>query len=155
MARWDGTLWNRAQFTEKLNSVTLPNWVRAVAFHCVAAPTMKQARETPYNQGGKMRVGPDMDKAFAQRQRNFLGRINSDLKGVGWHVTIFENGKIGEGEPLTKQSHAHNSWNDEALAIEMCFDGNSSDPLTEGGRVILDTAAWWAAQILKKLNLPA
>jgi GH24 family phage-related lysozyme (muramidase) len=37
----------------------------------------------------------------------------------------------------------------------MCFDGDSSDPLTEGGKTIMDSAAWWTAQILKARGLGA
>jgi GH24 family phage-related lysozyme (muramidase) len=40
------------------------------------------------------------------------------------------------------------------LGLEMCFDGDSSDPLTEGGKSIMDSAAWWTAQILKARGLP-
>jgi GH24 family phage-related lysozyme (muramidase) len=155
MGRFDGTLYTRAQLAKKLETITLPNWIQAVAIHHTYMPDMKMARETPYKQGNKMAKGPDMDQAFAQRMRNFLGEVNNRLGGTGWHFTTFENGKFGEGEPLNKQSHAHRSWNDEAIAIESAMNGDGADPSTEGGRRIMDSNAWLVAQILKKRGLPA
>jgi GH24 family phage-related lysozyme (muramidase) len=154
MAAFDGTLNTRAEEAKRIAAARLPSWIQGVTIHAVSAPTMKQARETPYSQGGRMRPGPDQDKAFAQRLRNMKTRVN-EIGGKGWHVTVFENGKFGEGCALNQQGGHASSWNDETLGLEMCFDGDSSDPLTEGGKLIMDSAAWWAAQILKERGLKA
>jgi lysozyme len=153
MAAFDGSLRTRAEEAKRIAATKIPAWVDGVTIHAVSAPTMKQARETPYSQGGRMRPGPDQDKAFAQRLRNMKTRVN-EIGGKGWHVTVFENGKFGEGCALNQQGSHASSWNDETLGLEMCFDGDSSDPLTEGGKSIMDSAAWWAAQILKARGLP-
>jgi GH24 family phage-related lysozyme (muramidase) len=153
MAAFDGTLNTRAEEAKRIAAARLPSWIQGVTIHAVSAPTMKQARETPYSQGGRMRPGPDQDKAFAQRLRNMKTRVN-EIGGKGWHVTVFENGKFGEGCALNQQGGHASSWNDETLGLEMCFDGDSSDPLTEGGKSIMDSAAWWTAQILKARGLP-
>jgi GH24 family phage-related lysozyme (muramidase) len=154
MAAFDGSLRTRAEEAKRIAATKIPAWVDGVTIHAVSAPTMKQARETPYTQGGtRMSKGPDMDKAFAQRLRNMKTRVNQ-IGGKGWHVTVFENGKFGEGCALHQQGSHASSWNDETLGLEMCFDGDSSDPLTEGGKSIMDSAAWWTAQILKARGLP-
>jgi GH24 family phage-related lysozyme (muramidase) len=153
MAAFDGTLRTRAEEAKRIATTKIPAWVDGVTIHAVSAPTMKQARETPYTQGSKMQRGPDQDRAFAQRLRNMKTRV-SQIGGRGWHVTVFENGKFGEGCALNQQGSHASSWNDETLGLEMCFDGDSSDPLTEGGKTIMDSAAWWAAQILKARGLP-
>jgi lysozyme len=153
MAAFDGSLRTRAEEAKRIAATKIPSWVDGVTIHAVSAPTMKQARETPYSQGGRMRPGPDQDKAFAQRLRNMKTRVN-EIGGKGWHVTVFENGKFGEGCALHQQGSHASSWNDETLGLEMCFDGDSSDPLTEGGKSIMDSAAWWTAQILKARGLP-
>jgi lysozyme len=153
MAAFDGTLRTRAEEAKRIAATKLPSWIKGVTIHAVSAPTMRQARETPYTQGGRMRPGPDQDKAFAQRLRNMKTRVNQ-IGGKGWHVTVFENGKFGEGCALHQQGSHASSWNDETLGLEMCFDGDSSDPLTEGGKSIMDSAAWWTAQILKARGLP-
>jgi GH24 family phage-related lysozyme (muramidase) len=153
MAAFDGTLRTRAEEAKRIAATKIPPWVDGVTIHAVSAPTMKQARETPYTQGSKMARGPDMDRAFAQRLRNMKTRVNQ-IGGKGWHVTVFENGKFGEGCALNQQGSHASSWNDETLGLEMCFDGDSSDPLTEGGKSIMDSAAWWTAQILKARRLP-
>jgi GH24 family phage-related lysozyme (muramidase) len=153
MAAFDGTLRTRAEEAKRIAATKLPSWIKGVTIHAVSAPTMKQARETPYTQGSKMARGPDMDRAFAQRLRNMKTRVNQ-IGGKGWHVTVFENGKFGEGCALNQQGSHASSWNDETLGLEMCFDGDSSDPLTEGGKSIMDSAAWWTAQILKARRLP-
>jgi lysozyme len=153
MAAFDGSLRTRAEEAKRIAATKIPAWVDGVTIHAVSAPTMKQARETPYSQGGRMRPGPDQDKAFAQRLRNMKTRVN-EIGGKGWHVTVFENGKFGEGCALNQQGGHASSWNDETLGLEMCFDGDSSDPLTEGGKSIMDSAAWWTAQILKARGLP-
>jgi GH24 family phage-related lysozyme (muramidase) len=152
MAAFDGSLRTRAEEAKRIAATKIPAWVDGVTIHAVSAPTMKQARETPYSQGGRMRPGPDQDKAFAQRLRNMKTRVN-EIGGKGWHVTVFENGKFGEGCALHQQGSHASSWNDETLGLEMCFDGDSSDPLTEGGKSIMDSAAWWTAQILKARGL--
>jgi GH24 family phage-related lysozyme (muramidase) len=155
MAAFDGTIRTRAEEAKRIAATKFPAWVRGVTIHSVSAPTMKQARETPYTQGGsRMMKGPDMDRAFAQRLRNMKTRVN-EIGGKGWHVTVFENGKFGEGCALNQQGSHASSWNDETLGLEMCFDGDSSDPLTEGGKTIMDSAAWWTAQILKARGLKA
>jgi GH24 family phage-related lysozyme (muramidase) len=153
MAAFDGTLRTRAEEAMRIAKVKLPGWIDGVTIHAVSAPTMRQARETPYTQGSRMAKGPDLDKAFAQRLRNMKTRVNQ-IGGKGWHVTVFENGKFGEGCALHQQGSHASSWNDETLGLEMCFDGDSSDPLTEGGKTIMDSAAWWTAQILKARGLP-
>jgi GH24 family phage-related lysozyme (muramidase) len=153
MAAFDGSLRTRAEEAKRIAATKIPSWVDGVTIHAVSAPNMKQARETPYSQGGRMRPGPDQDKAFAQRLRNMKTRVN-EIGGRGWHVTVFENGKFGEGCALNQQGSHASSWNDETLGLEMCFDGDSSDPLTEGGKSIMDSAAWWTAQILKARGLP-
>jgi GH24 family phage-related lysozyme (muramidase) len=155
MAAFDGTLRTRAEEAKRIAATKLPAWIKGVTIHAVSAPTMKQARETPYTQGGsRMMKGPDLDRAFAQRLRNMKTRVN-EIGGKGWHVTVFENGKFGEGCALNQQGGHASSWNDETLGLEMCFDGDSSDPLTEGGKTIMDSAAWWTAQILKARGLKA
>jgi GH24 family phage-related lysozyme (muramidase) len=154
MAAFDGSLRTRAEEAKRIAATKIPAWVDGVTIHAVSAPTMKQARETPYAQhDGRMRPGPDQDRAFAQRLRNMKTRVNQ-IGGKGWHVTVFENGKFGEGCALHQQGSHASSWNDETLGLEMCFDGDSSDPLTEGGKSIMDSAAWWTAQILKARGLP-
>jgi GH24 family phage-related lysozyme (muramidase) len=155
MAAFDGSLRTRAEEAKRIAATKLPAWIKGVTIHAVSAPNMKQARETPYTQGGtRMSKGPDLDKAFAQRLRNMKTRVNQ-IGGKGWHVTVFENGKFGEGCALNQQGGHASSWNDETLGLEMCFDGDSSDPLTEGGKTIMDSAAWWTAQILKARGLKA
>ena len=151
MADFDGTLWAREQFSAELNRAPLPTWIEGICFHSVAF-SMKTARDTPYPQNGRMAKGPDMDKAFSQRQKNFTTRVK-EIGGRGWHVTAFENGKLGKGCELRVKGSAHNSWNDSILAIEMCLDGNTAEPQSAGGQRILDTSAWWAAQILTARRL--
>jgi GH24 family phage-related lysozyme (muramidase) len=86
--------------------------------------------------------------------KNFATRVKQ-IGGRGWHVTAFANGKLGKGCPMSKTGSAHNSWNDELLACEMCMDGDSSkDVNSPAGQTVIQTAAWWAAQILKQLKLP-
>jgi GH24 family phage-related lysozyme (muramidase) len=152
MAAFDGNIRTRAQEAMRIAKTALPAWIKGVTIHAVSAPNMKQARETPYFHEGRMAKGPNMDLAFAQRLRNMKTRVN-EIGGKGWHVTVFENGKFGEGCALNQQGSHASSWNDETLGLEMCFDGDSSDPLTEGGKTIMDSAAWWAAQILKARGL--
>lgn len=152
MGSFDGTLRARDEEAARIAATKFPAWVQGVAFHGTSAPNLKQARETPYQQGSKFAKGPDLDKAFAQRMRNFKTRV-SQIGGQGWHATAFENGKIGEGCPLTVKGSAHNSWNGTHLAIEMCLDGDGTDPATPQGQAVLDTAAWWVAQVLTACRL--
>jgi hypothetical protein len=75
MAAFDGSLRTRAEEAKRIAATKLPAWIKGVTIHAVSAPTMKQARETPYSIGSKMAKGPDMDRAFAQRLRNMKTRV--------------------------------------------------------------------------------
>jgi GH24 family phage-related lysozyme (muramidase) len=142
---FDGTIWTRPQFQAHLDKITLPAWIRFLVLHSTSAPNLAQQRATTTG---------DADRDASQRMKNFWGRV-LELGGRGWHLTIFENGKIGKGTDLRVQGiHAH-SWNDESIGVELCMDGSSADVGTEAGKLMIETAAWVFSRLLKKLKLPA
>lgn len=147
----DGTILDKDEMVAFLKKAKTRDWDFVVA-HSTAAPDMKQARDTPYRQGNKMLPGPDKRKAYAQRMRNFLGDINSRLRGVGWHFTVFEGGLFGVGERLTTFSHAHSSWNEEGIAVEICMNGDGRDLDTVAGKQLVEDAAWLFARLLDKIG---
>lgn len=146
MADFDGQTWTRDEFTAHLNSIKLPSWVGAVTIHCVAVP-MKLFYDTTKS--------TDDDVDAAQRMRNMFTDVKQRLKGVAYHAVSFPHGQIGKATDMQKHGNHASTWNDDSLGIEMFFDGDSNDVFTEGGKIVLDTAAWWAAQILKKIGKPA
>jgi lysozyme len=143
---FDGTTWTREEFTAHLNSITLPSRIQAVTIHCVAVP-MKLFYTTTKSED------PDVDAA--QRMRNMFTDVRDRLKGVAYHAVSFPHGQIGKATDMLVVGNHASSWNADSLGIEMFFDGDSNDPFTPGGEVVLDTAAWWAAQILQKIKKPA
>jgi GH24 family phage-related lysozyme (muramidase) len=139
---FDGTIWTRAEFEAHLASITLPSRIKGVTIHCVAVPMSAVPATTK---------STDYEVDAAQRVKNMYTDVRDRLKGVGFHVIVFENGQIGKGTPMTVQGNHAGSWNAATLGCEMYFDGDR-DVATPGGQIILDTAAWWAAQILKKIG---
>lgn len=144
---FDGTTWTLDEFVKVLDKTKLPSWVQGVAIHCTGAPNLKQFYATTKSDD------PDVDAA--QRMKNFLARVNQ-IGGKGWHATAFPHRQIGKGTPMTEMGSAHNSWNDEMLACEMVMNGDDPKEVNSpDGQAVLDTAAFWASRILKKLGKPA
>lgn len=143
---YDGTLWTREQLAKIIKDTPFFPGCEGIVIHCTGAPNLAQADATTKS------TDPDVD--YSQRMKNFRTRVQ-EIGGRGWHFTAFANGKVGKGCPLGKTGSSHNSWNDECLAIEMCMDGNlSKDVNSPAGQTVIQTAAWVAAQVCKKLNKP-
>jgi GH24 family phage-related lysozyme (muramidase) len=144
MKAFDGTLFNRKETEEYLNSIPKASlsWVKHLTLHNTGAPNMAQEDKTP---GGE-----------AQRMRN-LGHYYKKWGGRGPHFFTFNSGKIGLGTCLPGQGVHSPSWNKISVAVEMVADFRKGvdNPYTEPGLTITDNTAWLFAQLLKKLGLQA